>query len=118
MAKHNQLGASGEAAAADFLQANGYHILVRNFRYKRAEIDLIARKEKILVFVEVKTRSSDKFGYPEEFVSNRKTELFLMAAEEYVFQQNWLYDIRFDILAITVLPGGNFQVHHIEDAFH
>jgi putative endonuclease len=118
MAKHNKLGVTGEAAAADFLLAKGYQILNRNFRYQRAEIDLIAQKEKLLVFAEVKTRSSEKFGYPEEFVSNRKTELFLLAAEEYIFQQNWQHDIRFDILAVTVSPSGNFQVHHIEDAFH
>ena len=118
MAKHHLLGTTGEKIAANYLQSKGFSILERNYRYKKAEIDLIARKDKLLLFVEIKTRSSDKFGFPEEFVNNRKMELFLMAAEEYVFQNNWNYDIRFDIVSVLASSNGNFSIHHIEDAFH
>ena len=118
MAEHIILGATGEEAAANYLKANGYTILACNYRYKRAEWDLIASKEKLLVFAEIKTRSTNKFGFPEEFVSNRKIELLLMAAEEYIYQTNWQNDIRFDIIAVTRQPSGQFSIHHIEDAFH
>ncbi|HSI90333.1 MAG TPA: YraN family protein [Adhaeribacter sp.] len=118
MAEHNKLGASGEAAAASYLKTKGFTILACNYRYKKAEVDIIASHGKLLVFAEIKTRSSEKFGFPEDFVSDRKIALLLMAAEEYIYQTNWLHDIRFDILSVSVQPSGQFSIHHIEDAFH
>jgi len=118
MAKHNQLGKAGEVLASSYLQAKGYEILAQNYRFRRAEIDLIAKLGKLLVFIEVKTRGSDKHGFPEEAVNARKIELFLLAAEEFIFQQNWLHDIRFDIISITTSASGQPSIHHIEDAFH
>ncbi|KAA9331924.1 YraN family protein [Adhaeribacter soli] len=118
MAKHLNLGESGETLAANYLQAKGYTIVACNYRYKRAEVDIIAQYGKILVFAEIKTRTSDKHGYPEEFVSARKIQLFLEAAEEYIHQHNWQHDIRFDIIAISGNLNHNYQIHHIEDAFH
>ncbi|GEO02885.1 UPF0102 protein [Adhaeribacter aerolatus] len=117
MAKHNQTGLAGEEVAAQYLTAKGYTVLARNFRYQRAEVDLISQLDNLLVFIEVKTRSSLKHGYPEEFVSRRKIELFQLAAEEYISRINWQHDIRFDIVAITVNQGA-YTCHHIEDAFH
>lgn len=118
MAKHNQLGKAGEALASSYLQAKGYKILTQNYRFRRAEIDIIAQLDMLLVFIEVKTRGTDKHGFPEEAVSARKIELFLLAAEEFIFQTNWLYDIRFDIISITTASSGTPNIHHIEDAFH
>ena len=118
MAKHNQLGRSGEELASSYLQAKGYEILARNYRFKRAEIDIIAQLGKLLVFIEVKTRGSDKHGFPEEFVSTKKVNLFLLAADEYIYQHNWQHDIRFDIISLTATPSGKFSIHHVEDAFH
>ena len=117
MAEHNKTGQVGEKIAARFLSQKGYIILVRNYRYKRAEVDLIAQINNLLVFVEVKTRSTDIHGYPEEFVSRRKIALFQEAAEEYICQINWQHDIRFDIIAVTNIQG-EYTCHHIEDAFH
>ena len=117
MAEHNKMGQTGEEMAARYLTQKGYTLLVRNFRYKRAEVDLITQFNNLLVFVEVKTRSSLKFGYPEEFVSWRKIQLFQVAAEEYIRRINWIHDIRFDIIAVTV-NGSEYTCHHIEDAFH
>ncbi|MGV3588059.1 MAG: YraN family protein [Adhaeribacter sp.] len=117
MAEHNKTGFAGEEMAARFLTRKGYIILVRNFRYKRAEVDLIARINNLMVFVEVKTRTTLKHGYPEEFVTRRKVELFQEAAEEYIHQINWQHDIRFDIIAVT-LSGEEYTCYHIEDAFH
>lgn len=117
MAKHIRTGKTGEDLAAAYLAQNQYIILEQNFRYKKAEVDIIAHQENILVFVEVKTRNSDIFGYPEEFVSERKRTLFLLAADEYIYKINWQHDIRFDIIAITG-TGLAAKIHHIQDAFH
>ena len=118
MAKHNQTGETGEALAASYLVKQGFTILARNYRYKKAEIDLIAQKSNLLVFVEVKTRTATNFGYPEESVDAKKEQLFLLAADEYIYQSQWQHDIRFDIIAITLGTLGSYQIHHIEDAFH
>lgn len=117
MAAHNQTGVTGEKLAASYLAQNGYNIVATNYRYQRAEIDLIVQKNNLLVFVEVKMRSSDRHGYPEEAVQQKKIDLFLLAADAYIYQTNWLHDIRFDIIAISGTPTA-FEVHHIKDAFH
>ncbi|GAB3559721.1 YraN family protein [Spirosoma fluminis] len=116
MAQHNETGRQGEDHAVRYLQDNGYEIVARNYRHQHAEIDLIARKGKLLVFVEVKTRTNLSFGNPEEFVSYTKAKLVMRAAEHYVFANNWLFDLRFDIIAIT-MRHNEFRVKHIEDAF-
>ncbi|RYU78923.1 YraN family protein [Hymenobacter persicinus] len=111
------LGQAGEAAAAH-LQAQGFTIVERNYRFRRAEVDLIARLgDALLVFVEVKARSSARFGHPEEFVTERKRALFRLAAEQYQEEVNWAGDIRFDILALQQVAGG-FRLEHFEDAFY
>ncbi|WP_242926120.1 YraN family protein [Pontibacter vulgaris] len=113
---HIITGLNGESMAAAYLQEKGYTILSRNYRYKRAEIDIIAEKPGLLVFVEVKTRTSDKFGFPEEAVTMKKQELILAAAEEFILQKGWEQDIRFDIISITL--SNPPELHHIEDAFY
>ncbi|MFT2010789.1 YraN family protein [Pontibacter sp. 13R65] len=114
--KHIITGNKGEATAASYLIEKGYQLCCRNFRYKRAEVDIIAQKDKVLVFVEVKTRGSDKFGFPEEAVSAKKEAMLLAAAEEYIHQTDWHHDIRFDIISITLSTPP--VIYHIEDAFH
>lgn len=116
MAQHNETGKQGEDRAEQYLLENGYEIITRNYRHQHAEIDLIARKDKLLVFAEVKTRSNTSYGNPEEFVNYGKARLVMKAAEQYIFAHNWLYDVRFDIIAVT-LAGSEFRVKHIEDAF-
>ena len=117
MAEHLKTGSAGEDLAVKYLLERGYTVLARNFRFKRAEIDIIASRKNILVFAEVKTRSSAQFGFPEDFVDNKKVELFLLAADEYIYQQQWQHDVRFDIISI-IKKGNEVQIHHIEDAFH
>lgn len=117
MSHNARQGRLGENTAAVCLIEKGYEILGRNYRYRRAEIDLIACCGKTLVFVEVKLRRSNKFGFPEEAVSERKRQLFLEAAEQYIEATNWQHELRFDIIAITESSSG-LQIHHIEDAFH
>jgi len=112
------LGQAGEAAAADFYRQAGYELLAQGYRYGRAEVDLVVRQgTALLVFVEVKTRSSGHYGPPETFVSNRKKELFRLAATQLQEELDWRGDIRFDILAITQLRDG-FRLEVFEDAFY
>lgn len=118
MATHNDTGNWGEKKASDYLISKGFEIVEKNFRHKHAEIDLIARKNKLLIFIEVKTRSGTGFGMPEEFVNRTKAKLVMYAAEHYIFTKNWLYDIRFDIISILILPDGSERINHIEDAFY
>lgn len=114
----HQLGQAGEAAAAEYLQAQGFEVLARGYRHGRAEVDLVLRRgNELLLFVEVKTRSGSRFGTPETFVSARKKELFRLAATHLQEEMDWRGDIRFDIIALTQLSQG-FRVEHFEDAFY
>lgn len=117
MARHLQKGKQGEQAAADFLRQQGYEIVAANHRQGRAEIDLVVARQGLLVFVEVKTRSNLSFGFPESFVSPRKVQLLTAAADAYVQETNWQGNIRFDIVAVTLRPGGSLHIEHFEDAF-
>ena len=113
----HELGRAGEAAAADFLTQQGFEVYARGYRHGRAEVDLIMRRgRELLVFVEVKTRAGAQFGTPETFVSARKKELFRLAATHLQEELGWTGDIRFDILALTLLSHG-FRIEHFEDAF-
>ena len=110
-------GKEGEQIAADFLLTKGFEIIERNYRYKRSEIDLIVKKNNWLIFVEVKMRSSDAFGFPEEFVDYKKVKNILVGAEEYTYRHHWSDNVRFDIVSIRERYGER-EVVHIEDAFY
>lgn len=116
MAKHNELGKQGEQAAVEFLQQHGHKILVQNYRFGKAEVDIISNDGGIVVFTEVKTRSTDYFGYPEESVDKKKRQKLREAAEEYIYQNGILAAIRFDIVSIINL-NGKLKIYHIKDAF-
>lgn len=116
MARHNELGKLGEDAAVAFLQQAGHEIIARNYRYERAEIDIVSTHQNILIFTEVKLRSTNQFGYPEEFVSTHKAKLLVKAAEEFIHQHNWKGNLRFDVIAITVIQD-KMNIYHIADAF-
>ena len=117
MARHNDTGKQGEEEAVRYLTGKGYELIEQNYRHQHAEIDLIAQKGKLLVFVEVKTRSNLSFGNPEEFVSYTKARLVMKAAEHYIFAKDWHHDVRFDIIAVAMTPEGA-KIKHLEDAFY
>lgn len=117
MASHNDLGLKGEQIARTYLEGKGYRIIVSNWRHGRAEIDLIASYDNILVFVEVKTRSSSQFGQPDEFVGPKKEQQLAKAACAYMDQVRYQGEIRFDIVAILLPPQAATEVNHIQDAF-
>lgn len=116
MATHNDLGEKGENLAVEFLQKKGYQILDRNWRFKKAEVDIIAQKEDILVIVEVKTRTSNYFGNPQDFINQKKVQLLVEAANEYVISKDLDVEVRFDIVAI-LKNKQEFDLEHLEDAF-
>ena len=112
-----QTGVDGENEAAEYLMNKGYEIVERNYRYGRAEIDLIIKKKNWLVFVEVKTRSGSGYGFPEEFVNYRKEQLILMAAENYIYEIDWQGNVRYDIVSVLGIGAGR-EICHFEDAFY
>ncbi|MEJ7692881.1 YraN family protein [Daejeonella sp.] len=117
MATHNDTGTKGEAIAKKHLEDNGYQILEVNWRCRRAEVDLIAFKDSTLIFAEVKTRTGNSYGEPEDFVTYAKQGLMEFAAEEYIYKTGHSDDIRFDIISILFDKFENYKVNHIEDAF-
>ncbi|HCR55186.1 MAG TPA: YraN family protein [Cytophagales bacterium] len=110
-------GNEGENLAAAFLVQKGYKIRARNYRYKRSEIDLIVEKDGWLIFVEVKIGSSVAFGYPEEFVDEKKAEKIMEGADHYLIEVDWNSNVRYDIISIT-LKNGTHEIVHLEDAIH
>jgi putative endonuclease len=117
MAQHNDTGKLGEELAAGHLRQKGYAILALNWRYRRAEVDLIARIGNTLVLVEVKTRNTEFFGFPESFVTEKKQLQMSRAAEEYCrLHTDGTLDVRYDIVAVIVNKHER-KVQHFEDAF-
>ena len=118
MAKHLETGKLGEKIASEFLEQMGWKIAERNWRSGRAELDIIAwPHDKLLVFVEVKTRSSEDFGGPEEAITAKKQNLMLRAAGAYMESIGYDWEIRFDTIAILLRHGTVLEIRHIEDAF-
>lgn len=117
MAQHNDLGNKGETLAVEFLEQNNYQILERNYRYDRAEVDIIAQTSNVLAIIEVKTRSSTTFGNPEEFVKPKQIKNLVKAVDAYVTENDLEVEVRFDIIAI-VHENGQFSVEHLKEAFY
>jgi putative endonuclease len=116
MAQHNQTGTEGERIAKEFLESSGYTILKTNWRKGKAEVDIIAQQNGLIIFVEVKTRTSEAFGMPYEAVHSHKEDLLINAAEIFIEEINSDAEIRFDILSI-VLNNKAPKIEHILDAF-
>lgn len=117
MAEHLKTGQKGEDLAVKYLKEKGYEILETNWRFRRSEVDIIVQDQKVLVFVEVKTRSSNYFGEPASFVSNRKKILLQDAATAYMEKINHTWEIRFDIIGILMPSASKIEIKHFEDAF-
>ncbi|MCD8553988.1 YraN family protein [Seleniivibrio sp.] len=105
------LGQSGEKKAEKYLLANGYEVLDKNYRCKFGEIDIIAAKEGVLIFVEVKTRSSGGYGMGFESVTKKKQEKLLLTAQTYMVGKKPM-PARFDVISID-----NGEITHIKNAF-
>lgn len=117
MARNLKTGKKGESLAAAYMEERGYRILEKNYRSGRLEVDLIAIKKDTLHFIEVKTRTSTLFGYPEENVSNMKIERILEAAEAYMNENQYYKRLQLDILSILIREDGETEYFLIEDVY-
>ena len=116
MAKHNDLGEKGERLAAKYLSENGYELLETNYRFGRDEVDIIANKNNLIVFVEVKTRESNYLGEPEEAVNLSKQKRIIKVANHYIVENDLDNESRFDIFGI-IINQKEEKINHIIDAF-
>lgn len=118
MASNKEIGRKGEETAQVYLANLGYSILEMNWRFKKAEIDIIAKDKETLVFIEVKTRSYSSFGDPEEFISDKQEALIIDAAQRYMEKIGHDWEIRFDIISILVDKTLEInKIDHFKDAF-
>lgn len=114
-AAHLRLGEQGEALAVAYLCNQGYEILECNWRHKNLEIDIIAKHENVLAFIEVKTRSYTFYGEPSDFVDLRKQRKLIRASEIYIYKSKYEGEIRYDI--VSIVWGEKQQIELIKDAF-
>lgn len=117
MAEHNEIGIMGEELATAYLKKKGYIILKKNYRFKSAEVDIIAKQGGLLVVVEVKTRQSEYMAGPEITVTRKKQRSIIKVANEYIQLHDWQGETRFDIISI-VLTDTIQKIEHLEDAFY
>lgn len=116
MAKHNDIGKTGEQLAVDYLIKKGYSIIERNWIHGKLEIDIIAIYKGQIVFIEVKTRTDDWFAEPKDAVNKKKIRNIVRAADAYIKINSIDLEPRFDIVDI-VGDIGDMKIEHIEDAF-
>jgi putative endonuclease len=117
MAKHNETGAYGEQLAVDYFIKAGYIILEKNWRYKKWEVDIIAHKNDLLHFIEVKSRTSRQFGHPEESVHAKKIKHLIDASAEYLYLHPQWQRIQFDVLSIMLHKEKEPDYFLIEDVY-
>ncbi len=117
MGKHNEFGKEGEQIATDFLLKKGYTIAYRNYRYLKAEIDIIAQKDDVIAIVEVRSRRSDYLENIAETITPKKIKLLVTAADQYIQSSDIDLEVRFDI--VTILKNQyRFEIEHLENAFY
>ena len=117
--EQHALGQFGEEQAARYLRRRFYTILERNYRCRFGEIDLIAKRAGVLAFVEVKLRRDDRHGEAREFVTARKQQRVMAAAQLWLSQHETQLQPRFDVIEVYAPQGeeGPVQIHHIANAF-
>ena len=117
MARHNVLGHNGEDIAAKYLEQHGYAVVDRNWMCGHKDLDIVAVKDGTMVFVEVKTRSCNDWGNPEDFVTDRKIRRIVHSADAYIRYNCIDMDVRFDIISV-IFDGEDYKIEHIEEAFY
>ena len=114
MNRKKLLGDSGEALVAEYLRGQGYAIAASQYRCRMGEVDLIAKKQGVLCFVEVKTRSETEHGLPREFVGPKKQKRIRAAAAQYLAQYQLDCPVRFDVAEVYTKDAGTAENAHIE----
>ncbi len=117
MARHNETGKKGEALAAEHLQQHGFTILHSNWRHQRYEIDIIATRDEILHFIEVKTRQSLSYGLPEESVTHKKIRSIVTAGVAFQYQYPVWKRVQYDVLSIVIIDQKAPEYLFIEDVY-
>lgn len=117
MAFHNQTGSTGEALAVTYFIERSYVLLHQNWRHSHWEVDIIASKNGVLHFIEVKTRRSKTFGLPEDGADKKKIRNLINAAEEFLYQYPEWKRIQFDILSISIIKKEAVEYFLIEDVY-
>ena len=117
MASHNDTGKHGEELAAKWLKGRGYELLHRNWRHSHYEIDIVATKGKFLHFIEVKTLTSNFFGFPEAAVTKSKFKHLQKAADEFLFINPGHRWIQYDVVSITLHKNKEPEYFLLEDVF-
>lgn len=117
MSESYDFGLEAETKAVHYLTTNGYEILDRNFRFGKAEVDIIAKYQGFLVIVEVKARTSSYFGLPESFVTPKKIKLLVRAVDHYIQKNRLDLEVRFDIITYLKVKE-KWQRDHIKNAFY
>ena len=117
MALHNDIGKMGEQIATKYLITKGYIIRNVNWRINRLEIDIVAEKNNRIIIVEVKTRSSEKFGSPLDEITREKISYLVRAAKAYLNSYRLSHKVQFDVITIIGNDINNIKIEHIEDAF-
>lgn len=114
-----QIGDEGEELAVAYLESKGYTILERNYHFERAEVDIVAYdNETCIVFAEVKIRSTNKYGEPEEFVDQEKIQNIYKAAEAWIYERKMDgAPVRFDVISILQPDDKAPDIKHFENAF-
>lgn len=114
-----QIGNEGEELAAAYLESKGYTILERNYHFERAEIDIVAYdNESFIIFAEVKKRSTNRYGEPEEFVDQEKVQNIYKAAEAWIYERKMDgVPVRFDVISILQKNDEAPDIKHFENAF-
>ncbi len=110
-------GEIGEKIASEHLLNLGFEIVERNKHIGKAEIDILAKKDGLLVAVEVKTRSSNDFGNPQDFVKPKQIKNLVKAVDEYVIENDLDVEVRFDVIAIIMTSSGH-ELEHLQNAFY
>lgn len=111
-------GRLGEVLAASFLKKNGYEIIETNYRTRIGEIDLIAKDQQTVCFVEVKARTSLGLGYPEESITRHKQMKLAKSAKVYLLSHHLVdVDLRFDVVSVLLSEDGSAQIDLLKDAF-
>ncbi len=118
MADHNDFGKLAEELAESFLVEKNYKILAKNYRYLKAEIDIIAQFENQIVIVEVKARATDAFMLPQEAINKKKIRLIVSASNEFLETNNIDLETRFDVISVLPSEKGKLEITHIENAFY
>lgn len=117
MANHNITGKDGEALARLYLSQKGFVILHTNWRYSHYEIDIIASRGDTLHFVEVKTRRSQQYGYPEESITSKKMESLMNGAEAFLAENPHWKKIQYDVVSINLYKHRAPEYFFIEDVY-